>query len=65
MNESDLRLLRAAIEVACNAREHGNHPFGAVLADSAGNCLLQAENTVMTDGDVAGHAELNLVRAAA
>ena len=49
MNDIDLRLLRQAIDVARRAREHGNHPFGAVLADEQGNVLLEAENTVNTD----------------
>jgi tRNA(Arg) A34 adenosine deaminase TadA len=65
MTKADTLLLRAAIELARTAREHGNHPFGAVLADAEGNLLLQAENTVITGGDFAEHAELNLARAAA
>lgn len=64
MNDIDLRLLRLAIDVARHAREHGNHPFGAVLADGQGNVLLEAENTVTTDNDCTGHAELNLMRLA-
>lgn len=64
MNDIDLRLLRQAIDVAHRAREHGNHPFGALLADEQGNVLLEAENTVITDHDCTGHAELNLMRLA-
>ncbi len=64
MNAIDLHLLRRAIEVAHRAREHGNHPFGAVLADEQGNVILEAENTVITDHDCTGHAELNLMRRA-
>ena len=64
MNENTRRLLRAAIGVAHDARENGNHPFGALLADQAGNILLKAENTVVTDNDCTGHAELNLMRLA-
>ncbi len=64
MNEKTRRLLRAAIGVAHDARENGNHPFGALLADQAGNILLQAENTVVTDNDSTAHAELNLMRLA-
>ena len=37
------KLLRRAIEIAQNAREHGNHPFGALLADENGNILLEGE----------------------
>ena len=64
MTNDDIRLLRLAIEVARRAREAGNHPFGAVLASSSGEVLLEAENSVTTEHDVTGHAELNLVRLA-
>lgn len=64
MRDRDERLLREAIEVARCSREHGNHPFGAVLADENGNVMLRAENAVVTGGDCTGHAELNLLRAA-
>ncbi len=57
-------LLLQAVAVAARAREHGNHPFGALLADPDGHVLLIAENTVVTTADVTGHAETNLVRAA-
>ena len=60
----DLRLLRRAIELAGQARAHGNHPFGALLADEAGRVLAEAENTVVTGRDVTGHAETNLIRLA-
>lgn len=64
MNDSDLSHLKTAISVARMAREHGNHPFGAVLADGNGQVLLTAENTVLTGRDSTGHAETNLVRMA-
>jgi len=64
VNDIDLHLLRQAIDVARRAREHGNHPFGALLADEQGIVLLEAENTVITDHDCTGHAELNLMRLA-
>jgi tRNA(Arg) A34 adenosine deaminase TadA len=64
MNDKDLQLLRLAIDIARRAREHGNHPFGAVLADEQSNVLLEAENTVITGNDCTGHAELNLMRLA-
>jgi tRNA(Arg) A34 adenosine deaminase TadA len=57
-------LLREAIAVARTARSNGNHPFGALLADSDGQVLLSAENTVVTNSDATGHAETNLVRLA-
>ena len=64
MENDDLQLLRAAVEVARRAREAGNHPFGAILAAADGTVLAEAENTVTTARDVTGHAELNLVRIA-
>src|SRR2546426_2764205 len=56
--------LRRAIELAQQARDRGNHPFGALLVDGRGNVALEAENTVHTDNDVTAHAETNLMRAA-
>ncbi|MEA5455995.1 nucleoside deaminase [Sinomonas sp. JGH33] len=64
MNENDRRLLRRAVQVSKDAKAHGNHPFGAVLANAAGDVVLEAENTVTTSGDCTGHAETNLVRLA-
>lgn len=64
MNDSDIEHLRLAIALAAQARDHGNHPFGAVLVDELGQVRLQAENTVITHRDVTGHAETNLVRLA-
>lgn len=60
----DEALLRRAIALSARARERGHHPFGALLADDAGRIALEAENTVVTERDVTGHAETNLVRAA-
>ena len=65
LTDIDIRHLTRAIQVAWNAREHGNHPFGASLADENGNLVLEAENTVLTEKDLVGHAETNLVRVVA
>jgi tRNA(Arg) A34 adenosine deaminase TadA len=61
---TDEDVLRRAFELACRARAHGNHPFGAVLVNPDGTIALEAENTVVTDGDCTAHAELNLIRMA-
>ncbi|WP_368497566.1 nucleoside deaminase [Herbiconiux sp. A18JL235] len=53
--------LRRAVELARSAREHGNHPFGALLVTADGR-VIEAENTVITGHDPIGHAETNLVR---
>ncbi len=64
MDTRDEEHLRAAFAVARRSREHGNHPFGAILAGPDGERLLEAENTVVTERDCTGHAETNLVREA-
>lgn len=64
MNQTDLQHLRTALDTAHAAREHGNHPFGAILVNENNEVLLQAENTVVTDKDCTGHAETNLMRLA-
>jgi tRNA(Arg) A34 adenosine deaminase TadA len=64
MNPTDLQHLRTAIDLARQAREHGNHPFGAILADEKNQVVLQAENSVITSRDCTGHAETNLMRLA-
>ncbi len=60
----DESLLRHAIGLAGTARDRGNHPFGALLADASGELLLEAQNTVVTESGATGHAETNLVRLA-
>ena len=62
LTEQDERLLRHAIGVSRRSRENGNHPFGAIFVDSAWNLLVEAENSVVTTGDLIGHAETNLAR---
>jgi len=64
MIQNDAQFLQRAIVIAWQARENGNHPFGAILVDQEGNVLLEAENTVVTDKDCTGHAETNLMRRA-
>lgn len=62
--QQDMHFLRRAIQIAADARAHGNHPFGALLVDCAGGVLLEAENSVVTERDCTNHAETNLVRLA-
>ena len=64
MNKGDIEHLRSALATAWRAREHGNHPFGAVLVDEHNQVVLEAVNTVTTGQDATGHAETNLVRLA-
>ena len=54
----DERLLRDAFAAARKAREAGDHPFGAVLADGNGNVLRRQGNGYSAEGgDRTAHAE--------
>lgn len=64
MNTTDIDFLRVAIRAAFRARERGDQPFGAALADSEGRLLLEAENSISAEGDCTAHAETNLARMA-
>jgi len=57
MDEKHIPFLRRAIEISKNSREHGNTPFGALLADSQGNILIEQENVEITENKCTGHAE--------
>lgn len=50
-----------ALELAVEARERGDHPFGALLVVD-GDIVAEAHNRVVTDRDITAHAELMLVR---
>jgi tRNA(Arg) A34 adenosine deaminase TadA len=57
------QFIRHAIDLARQAREEGNHPFGALLVLD-GNVVLTARNSIARDRDPTAHAETNLVAAA-
>jgi tRNA(Arg) A34 adenosine deaminase TadA len=54
--DHDLTFLRRAFAVAERARRHGNHPFGALLADGD-KILIEMENGFLPERDRTGHAE--------
>ena len=57
----DIALLYETARVASESRAGGNHPFGAILADSNGNILMEQQNEVVTDHNECGHAETMLL----
>ncbi|WP_067499980.1 nucleoside deaminase [Actinoplanes sp. TFC3] len=61
LTATELEHLERAVALAQQARDRGNHPFGAVLVTPDG-IILEGLNTVVTGADPTGHAELNLVR---
>jgi tRNA(Arg) A34 adenosine deaminase TadA len=63
MSEGEKEYIRRAIAIARQAKEHGNHPFGALLVLDD-QILLEAENTVTTGQNPTHHAEMNLINLA-
>lgn len=64
MKPQDQAYIQKTIALAHKARQRGNHPFGAILVGPENEVLLEAENTVVTEKDITGHAETNLIRSA-
>ncbi len=64
MNETDMRHLRRCIELATEALEAGDRPFGSVLAAADGTVLTEERNRSNT-GDPTRHPEFELARWAA
>lgn len=60
----DLGHLRRCVELAQQARDRGDHPFGSVVVTADGR-VVEGLNTVVTRRDPTGHAETNVVREAA
>ena len=54
--------LRRCVELATQALENGDDPFGSVLVDADGATLAEALNREQTDRDPTAHPELALVR---
>ncbi len=64
MNDADLRHLRRCVELATEALESGNEPFGSVLVGADGSVLAEDYNRVAA-GDQTQHPEFALARWAA
>lgn len=60
----DLVYLKETIRISIEAREQGNHPFGALLVDPQGEIVIRSGNTYLEDKGI-GHAEMNVARKAA
>lgn len=62
--QDHVHYLMEAVKEAKLARDKGNTPFGAVLADKNGQIILRQQNVEITEKDCTGHAETALARAA-
>jgi len=59
--ETDLTFLRRCVELAGEALEAGDEPFGSLLVDAAGEVRFEDRNRVQ-DGDETRHPELEVAR---
>ena len=62
ISESDLIHLRRAVELAREASDGGDGPFGSVLVDAAGAERFADHNREASTGDATRHPELEIVR---
>jgi tRNA(Arg) A34 adenosine deaminase TadA len=62
---ADLRHLRRCVELAAEAVEAGDSPFGSVLVAADGTVLAEDRNREVTTGDPTRHPEFALARWAA
>ncbi len=61
ISDIDLSHLRRCVELAHEALEDGDEPFGALLVDSAGQVRFEDRNRVK-DGDETRHPEFEIAR---
>ncbi|MFI6298895.1 nucleoside deaminase [Nonomuraea sp. NPDC050790] len=64
MDDKDLRHLRRCVELAAQALDKGDEPFGSVLVSGAGAVLFEDHNHV-AGGDHTRHPEFEIARWAA
>lgn len=62
--DDDLRYLRRAVDLAREAYDDGDEPFGSVLVDASGEVRFEDRNRTK-DGDQTRHPELEAARWAA
>jgi len=65
VTEADLRHLRRCVELAAQAVEAGDFPFGSVLVAADGTVLAEDRNREVTTRDPTRHPEFALARWAA
>ena len=64
-SNTDIELMRIALQEACKAEVRGEVPVGAVIVDKYGTVLAKAGNRSIIDRDPSGHAEMIAIREAA
>ena len=64
LDDADMRHLRRCVEIAAEALEAGDEPFGSILVSAEGKVLAEDRNRV-AGGDRTRHPEFELARWAA
>jgi tRNA(Arg) A34 adenosine deaminase TadA len=62
ISDTDLVHLRRCVELASEAVDAGDEPFGSVLVDADGRVLTEDRNRIHTTGDGTRHPEFTLAR---
>ncbi|MFC4138915.1 MULTISPECIES: nucleoside deaminase [unclassified Microbacterium] len=62
--ETESALLRRCVDLAAEALDDGDEPFGSLIVDAAGNVLFEDRNRVK-EGDATRHPEFEIARWAA
>ncbi|PFG29618.1 nucleoside deaminase [Paramicrobacterium agarici] len=65
LTELDRRHLARCVELACEALDAGDEPFGSVLVDAVGSVRFEDRNHVVESGDRTQHPEFAIARWAA
>lgn len=65
ITDAELRHLRRCMDLAAEALEEGDEPFGSLLVDAGGAVLAESRNRVVSTGDQTRHPEFELARRAA
>ncbi|MFE6185816.1 nucleoside deaminase [Streptomyces sp. NPDC056465] len=65
LTDAELRHVARAVDLAAEALDAGDEPFGSVLVNAGGEVLREARNLVRTTGDETRHPEFELARWAA
>lgn len=60
LSRTDIDYLRRCVELAREALEAGDAPFGSVLVNAAGKIIKEDRNRVTTEADVTLHPEFTL-----
>ncbi|KAE8381261.1 cytidine deaminase-like protein [Aspergillus bertholletiae] len=62
LSDADITYLRRCVELAREALEAGDAPFGSVLVDAAGKIIYEDRNRNVTEADVTWHPEFTIVK---